>query len=93
VTDAVRDNHVRFIGGVWLGLGLIMPAGGVAFQQLRSVLVAFSAMICIGGLARFSAGDESVLTGTDIAPSLVFEIIAMPLLGFWISKLERRTSG
>jgi len=29
----------------------------------------------------------------DIAPSLVFEIIAMPLLGYWISKGERLTTG
>ncbi len=43
VTDApvfaVHDSHIRFIGGVWLGLGLVMLAGTLAFRRLRTVLV------------------------------------------------------
>ena len=87
---AVHDNHVRFIGGVWLGLGLLMLAGSVAFQRLRPVLVALSAMIFMGGIARFSSGDFTVLLGGDVAPSLVFELAVMPLLGLWFLKAERR---
>ena len=86
---AVRDNHIRFIGGVWLGLGLLMFAGSVAFQRLRTVLVSLTAMIFVGGLARLSGGDVAVLLGGNVAPSLVFEIVLMPLLGLWFTKAER----
>ena len=64
VTDpavfAVRDSHIRFIGGVWLALGLVMLAGSVAFERLRTVLIALTTMVVVGGLARFS-GDMSIL--------------------------------
>ena len=93
VTDAqifaVRDNHIRFIGGVWLALGLLMSAGSLAFQRLRPVLVALTFMIFIGGLARLSGGDPALLISADIAPSFLFEIIIVPLLGFWFTKAER----
>ena len=92
VTDpgvyAVRDNHVRFIGGVWLGLGLVVLAGSVAFQRLRGVLVVLVGLIAIGGLARFS-GDLSSLVRPDILPSLVFELLGAPLLALWFARAER----
>lgn len=86
---AVRDNHIRFIGGVWLGLGLLMLAASVAFQRLRTVVVAFTAMVFVGGLVRFSGGNMQVLLGMDVLPSLVFELIAMPLIGLWAFRAER----
>ena len=85
---AVRDNHIRFIGGVWLALGLLMLAGSVAFRRLRPVLVALTAMVFVGGLARLSAADLGLLFTADLAPSLIFEIVVMPLLGLWFAKAE-----
>lgn len=85
----VRDSHVRFNGGVWLALGLLMLAGSFAFQRLRSVLVALTFMIFVGGIARLSGGDLTPLLSSDIAPSFLFEIIIAPLLGVWITKAER----
>lgn len=85
---AVHDNHVRFIGGVWLALGLLLLAGSVAFRRLRPVLVALTAMIFVGGLARLS-GDLSLLFTAEIAPSFVFEILVVPLLGLWFTRAER----
>jgi hypothetical protein len=93
VTDAavfaVRDNHIRFIAGVWLGVGLLMLAASVAFQQLRTMVVAIAGMVFVGGLVRFSAGNVAVLTSVDVAPSLVFELAAMPLIGLWAARAER----
>ncbi len=37
-----QDNHVRFLGGFWLGAGLLFIAGGVAFKSLRKVLIAIT---------------------------------------------------
>ena len=67
--DAVHDSHVRFIGGVWLGLGVLMFAGSLAFQRLRTVLVALTAMTFVGGVARLG-GDPTLLLSADVAPSL-----------------------
>jgi hypothetical protein len=85
----VRDSHIRFIGGVWLALGLLMVAGSFAFQRLRSVLVALAFMIFVGGIARLSGGNLPLLLSADIAPSFLFEIIIVPLLGLWFTKAER----
>ena len=57
---------------------------------LRPVLVALSAMIIMGGVARFSSGDFTVLLSGDVAPSLIFELAVMPLLGIWFLKAEQR---
>lgn len=90
VTDpaiyAVRDNHIRFIGGVWMAAGLVLMAASVFLQQLRRVVVVLTAMIFVGGLARFSAFDWALLTSMNIAPSLVLELIGFPLLGLWIAR-------
>ncbi|MEP7241523.1 MAG: DUF4345 domain-containing protein, partial [Devosia sp.] len=93
ITDAsmfaVRDNHIRFIGGVWLALGLLMLAGSIALQRLRAVLVALTAMIFVGGLTRLGGGDLAVLLRPDVVPSVLFEIALVPLLGLWIAKAEQ----
>lgn len=81
---AVRDNHLRFIAGVWLTVGLLMILGAFALRALRSVLIALMAMVFVGGLMRFSADDPAVLVSSDVAPSLFGELILFPLLGLWI---------
>ena len=86
VVFGVRDSHVRFIGGVWLGVGLFFFAGAFAFERLRSVLVALTAIIFIGGLARVSAADPGILLSAAIAPSLTLELVLFPLLGLWVAK-------
>jgi len=93
VTDpalfAIRDSHVRFIGGVWLGAGLLMLAGGFLLPRLRQVLCGVTAMVFVGGLARFS-GDVAVLAQPAVAMSLVLELVGFPLLGWWIAGAERK---
>jgi hypothetical protein len=89
VTDpavfAVRDSHVRFIGGVWLAVGLTLLAGAIWLRQLRTVLVAVAGMVVVGGLARL-AGP---LPG-DVLASLAFELVGFPLLGWWVWRAERK---
>lgn len=93
VQFAIHDNHVRFIGGVWLAVGLVMLIGSIAIQQMRQTLIVMTGMVFIGGLSRFSALDPDVLLSAAIAPSLVLELVLIPLLGLWISKAEKRTVG
>jgi hypothetical protein len=87
---AIHDNHVRFIGGVWLAVGLLMSTGSIAFRQLRPALVALTAMIFVGGLARLS--DVAALANWAVAPSLLLELVGFPLLGWWVWHAERQTA-
>lgn len=90
VTDAtlfaVRDSHIRFIGGVWLGVGLAFLAGALLFDLLRNTLVVLCGMIFVGGLTRLAGGDAALLGGAAILPSLALELVLFPLLGLWIAK-------
>jgi hypothetical protein len=80
---AVRDSHIRFIGGIWLGMGLTLAAGAVWFERLRPVLVAITALIFVGGLVRLGGP----LT-PDVLPSLALELLGFPLLGWWIARAK-----
>ncbi|MDH4442573.1 MAG: DUF4345 domain-containing protein [Rhizobium sp.] len=95
VTDpslfSIRDSHVRFIGGVWLGVGLLFVAAAFRLHQLRGAVLAAIGMIFIGGLARFSAPSLVPLAGADLLPSLLAELLLFPLLGLWIVKATPRT--
>ena len=86
---AVQDNHIRFIGGVWTSVGLFMLFGAAKLHQLATVLKTLLAMVFIGGLARFSAADSELIMSANIAPSLIAELIVLPLIGGWIHHATR----
>lgn len=83
----VRDSHIRYFGGLYLGVGLflILAATNPARYQapLRLVLV----LIFLGGLARFTSPQPQVVFGPDIIGSLLAELVLMPLLFFWLPKV------
>ncbi|MGE0502986.1 MAG: DUF4345 domain-containing protein [Rhizobiaceae bacterium] len=90
ITDAgafsIRDSHIRFIGGVWLGVGLIFLAGAVALERLHATLILLAGAIFIGGLARFSAADPAALFDAALLPSLVAELLLFPLIALWVAR-------
>jgi hypothetical protein len=83
VTDpglfAIRDSHIRFIGGIWLAIGLTLAAGAIWLERLRPVLVVIAALVFVGGLTRLSGALPS-----DVLPSLALELLGFPLLGWWV---------
>jgi hypothetical protein len=79
----VQDNHVRFLGGLWLAVGLVFAAAAIQLRVFRGPLVACVGMIVLGGLARFSTPDPGVVLGPSIVGSLAIELLAMPLLALW----------
>jgi hypothetical protein len=83
-----QDNHVRFIGGVWLAIGLLMLLGAAKPGPMRPVLFACFFAIFVGGLARLTAADPDLLFGPEIAGSLALELIGMPIVAFWLSRLR-----
>ncbi|MBL4739869.1 MAG: DUF4345 family protein [Sneathiella sp.] len=81
-----QDNHVRFLGGVWLGVGLLFFTSAFAFSNFKAILLALCMLIFVGGLSRFSVMEASVIFSASIAPSLFAELILFPLLGLWIAR-------
>ncbi len=81
-----QDSHFRFLGGVWLGIGMVFLAGAVWLARLRTVLVILTGVIFIGGIARVSGLDFRTLLSFSVLPSLIAELALFPLLGYWIAK-------
>ncbi len=87
-----QDSHVRFLGGVWLSIGLLFVVSAtnpIKFQAaLRFALIA----TFIGGLARFGQMNLDVTLGQDVLGSLIAELVGMPLLYFWLSKIVAQST-
>jgi Domain of unknown function (DUF4345) len=87
VTDphafSVHDSHVRFLGGLWIGIGFAFLGGAIWLQGLRPALYLAYAAIFIGGVARLSSQPQDVLFTSEVAGSLAAELIGMPLLFAW----------
>lgn len=85
---SVQDSHVRFLGGVWLGVGVLFLLGALLFKRLTSVLMVLCGLIFVGGLVRMGAFDSAVLPSPDIAPSLFAELFIFPGLALWIWRAQ-----
>ncbi len=92
VTDpnqyAIRDNHIRFIGAIWAGLGLFLWLAITNPMKYRQGLYITFALIFLAGFARFTAGNLELVFGPDIVGSLIAELIGMPVLAYWLHKLS-----
>ncbi len=94
ITDATtfhaQDSHIRFIGGVWFGVGVVFLIGGFAMRTFRPTLVILSAIIAIAGLFRLSSMNTDVMFSAAIAPSFAFELVGFPLLAWWLMASGRQ---
>jgi hypothetical protein len=90
ITDApafwVQDSHIRFVGGVWFGVGVTFLIGAARLDQLRPTLTILSALIAAAGLFRLSALRSDIILSADIAPSLILELVGFPLLALWLHR-------
>jgi len=91
-TFHVQDSHIRFIGGVWFGVGATFLIGGFAMNGFRSTLIIMSVMIGAAGLFRLSGMDTGVVFSAAIAPSIAFELVGFPLLAWWLIASDKRTA-
>ena len=94
ITDAAifyaQDSHIRFIGGIWFGVGAAFVIGGFAMRTVRPTLIILSAMIAIAGLFRLSGMDSDMIFSAAIAPSIALELIGFPLLAWWLVMSKNR---
>ena len=87
--DATLDSNLRFLSGVWLGLGLtafwLLPR----IERETNLFRACWLMIFIGGIGRLLS---QALTGTPLPPFIVvtvLEIIGAPLFIGWQHRVAR----
>jgi len=86
---AAQDSHVRFLGGLWLGVGLLFVAAAFRLRALKPAVQAALVLIVIGGLARLSAMRFDVTFGPQIVGSFIAEVALMPLLLLWSLRVAR----
>jgi hypothetical protein len=87
----VQDNHTRFLGGVWTGVGLLLAIAPFNLRAFRPILNFVFAIVFLGGLARFTVMSPDVVFGPDIVGSLVAELVGMPLLALWVWRTVRQS--
>lgn len=85
-----QDSHIRFVGGVWFGVGGVFLAGALALERLRPTLIILCGIIALSGLFRLSATETTALFSLAIVPSLAFELLGFSALGLWLSRPLRR---
>lgn len=82
VTYQTQDNHVRFLGGLFVALGAVLAVAGVKLTQMRDTAIWLLAMVFAAGLFRISALDGAV--SPAVLPSFLLELIAFPALALWL---------
>lgn len=85
-----QDSHIRFIGGVWFGVGAVFVLGGFKLDIFRTTLIVLSLAIAVAGLFRLSDLSSGVIFSAAVLPSMVVELFAFPLLGWWLLRSGRR---
>jgi hypothetical protein len=86
----VQDSHIRFIGGLWLGIGLFFLVAATNVRKYKGALFLAFALIFLGGLARLSQMHLEITFGPQIIGSLIAELVGMPLLYLWVSKAIKK---
>jgi hypothetical protein len=89
VWDAASDSHFRYLSGLLLGIGLAFWSciPGLPHQTGRFRLL--SAIVVLGGLGRLLAVPLHGWPGTPMGAALVMELVVVPLLCLWQSRLAR----
>jgi hypothetical protein len=90
VQFAVRDSHVRFLGGVYTLLGGAVALSAIQLRRFHDVLRLVLIAAFVGGLARFTQLDLSVTFGPGVLVPLMAELVGMPLLYFWAGSVLRQ---
>jgi uncharacterized protein DUF4345 len=85
----VQDSNTRFFGGVYIGVGLyvLLAVNNLRKHQTGLKLVFF--LIFMGGLARLTMMRPDILFGRELLSPLVAELLVMPVLYLWLSKIVK----
>lgn len=79
------DNHHRFLGGVWTGLGMFMLISLTDLKKYQMGLNLVLAIVFLGGLARFSQLNMEVMVRPGVLWAVIVEVVGMPILYVWLT--------
>lgn len=90
--DSVLDNQVRFLGVVWVSFGCLIIICLSDIDKYKNLLRGTFLVVFIGGIARlyslFNVGlPESAIGQNFIVFALTIELVLMPFLLYWQSKV------
>ena len=88
----MRDSHIRYFGGLYFGIGLFLILASTNLRKYQTALNLVFALIFMGGLARFTMLRPDIIFGQDIIGSLLTELILMPILYVWLSKIVKSSA-
>jgi hypothetical protein len=88
----IQDSHVRFLGGLWLGVSALFFLASLNIAKYRTALSAALALIFLGGLARLTQMEFQVLFSPDLVGSLLAELVGVPALYVWVLRATRTGS-
>lgn len=87
-----QDSHVRFLGGAWMGIGILFLAATANVQRFLPMLNLACGLIFLGGLTRFSMLRPDIIFGPDVVGSLIAELVLVPILFVWLSRVAKLTA-
>jgi hypothetical protein len=85
----VQNNHVRFLGGIWTGLGILLLVAPFNLKYFEQMLYLVFSLIFAGGIARLTIMRSDVLLDPIVLGSLAAELVLMPLLYLWLARTLR----
>jgi hypothetical protein len=85
----MQDSHIRYFGGLYVGIGLFLLLASTDLRKYQPSLNLVFALIFMGGLARFTMMRPDIIFGRDIIGSLLAELVLMPILYVWLSKIVK----
>lgn len=87
------ESHFRYLSGLLLGIGLAFVTCVANLDTRVGLYRALSLIVMIGGLGRLVAAMEhGAPTGANRL-AFVMELVVVPLLLFWLGRIERRRRG
>ncbi len=86
------DSHIRFFGGLYFGIGLFLLLASTNLKKYQMALHLVFALIFLGGLARFTMMRFDIIFGPDIIASLLTELLLMPILFVWLTRIVKSSS-
>jgi hypothetical protein len=90
---AVRDSHVRFLGAVWGGAGVVFLAASLWLAPLRQAVAVLAALAALGGLARFSSMGPREMLDAGLGLPLAIELVVFPALAIAALRVREQATG
>lgn len=85
----IQDSHVRYFGGLYIGIGLFLVFAGTRPHKYHNALNLVFFLIFMGGLARLTMNRPDILFGPELIGSFLAEILLMPILYFWLARVVK----